>query len=220
MAALGGGMRRALAIVAGMGMAGFLGEQATAHPHVFMDTALEVIRDAQGRAAALRVTWTYDPFFSLVLITERGLDPDGDGSLTEAETAALQGFDMNWAPGFPGDTYAFAGDRAVALSGPRDGVARYEGGQIISSHIRDLEAPVSGLLVVKNYDPTYYTEYTIRAVQAEGCSTEVVTPELTDAQREMQAALAELPADMEIEMGFPEVGALFAQEVRVTCSAP
>jgi ABC-type uncharacterized transport system substrate-binding protein len=192
---------------------------AGAHPHVFMETGLEVIRDAAGRAVSLRVTWTYDPFFSLVLITERGLDPDGDGSLTEEETAALQGFDMNWEPGFPGDTYAFAGDRAVTLSGPRDGVARYEGGQIVSSHIRDLAEPVAGLLVVKNYDPTYYTEYTIRDVVAEGCETEIIAPDLTEAERALQEELAKIPADVDIEMGFPAVGAVFAQEVRVTCAA-
>ena len=192
---------------------------AAAHPHVFMETALEVIRDAEGRAVSLRVTWTYDPFFSLVLITDRGLDPDGDGRLIEAETAALQGFDMQWEPGFPGDTYAFAGESPVALSGPRDGVARYEGGQIISSHIRDLAEPVAGLLVVKNYDPTYYTEYTIRDVVAEGCATEIVAPDLTAAERELQAQLALIPADGDTEAEFPEVGAAFAQEVRVTCGA-
>ena len=208
-------MRRAWAVAGMMALAG----PAGAHPHVFMDTALEVIRDAEGRAVSLRVTWTYDPFFSLVLITERGLDPDGDGTLTPEETAALQGFDMNWDPGFPGDTYAFAGETPVALSGPRDGVARYEGGQIVSSHIRDLAEPVAGRLVVKNYDPTYYTEYTIRAVTAEGCATEIIAPDLTAAERELQAALAEIPADVDVEMGFPEVGAVFAQEVRVTCGA-
>lgn len=205
-----------LAAMAVMGMVVLAGP-ARAHPHVFMETGLEVLRDAEGRAVSLRVTWTYDPFFSLVLITERGLDPDGDGSLTAEETAALQGFDMGWEPGFAGDTYAFAGARAVALSGPRDGVARYEGGQIVSSHIRDLAEPVAGLLVVKNYDPTYYTEYTIREVVAEGCATEIVAPDLTEAERELQAALAAIPADVDVEMGFPEVGAVFAQEVRVTC---
>ncbi len=208
-------MRWTMAVVALIGLCG----PAGAHPHVFMETALEVIRDEAGRASALRVTWTYDPFFSLVLITERGLDPDADGVLTEAETAALQGFDMAWEPGFPGDTYAFAGERALDLSAPRDGVARYEGGQIISSHIRDLAEPVAGLLVVKNYDPTYYTEYTIREITAEGCETEVIAPELSEAEREMQAILAEIPADVDVEMGFPEVGELFAQEVRVTCGA-
>ena len=192
---------------------------AAAHPHVFMETDLEVLRDVEGRAVSLRVTWTYDPFFSLVLITERGLDPDGDGLLTADETAALQGFDMNWEPGFPGDTYVFAGTREVPLSGPRDGVARYEGGRIISSHIRDLETPVAGLLVVKNYDPTYYTEYTIRGVVADGCAVEIIAPDLTEAERELQAALAEIPADVDVEFGFPEVGAVFAQEVRVTCAA-
>lgn len=208
-------MRLGLAVVAGLALAG----PAAAHPHVFMDTALEVIRDGAGRAVSLRVTWTYDPFFSLVLITERGLDPDADGVLTEAETAALQGFDMNWEPGFPGDTYAFAGAAPVALSGPRDGVARYEGGRIVSSHVRDLAEPVAGLLVVKNYDPTYYTEYTIREVTAEGCGVEIVAPDLTAAERALQAELAKIPADVDVEMGFPEVGAVFAQEVRVTCGA-
>jgi len=208
-------MRWTMAVVALMG----LGGPAGAHPHVFMETALEVIRDEAGRAAALRVTWTYDPFFSLVLITERGLDPDADGVLTAAETAALQGFDMAWEPEFPGDTYAFAGERAVELSGPRDGVARYEGGQIISTHIRDLTTPVAGLLVVKNYDPTYYTEYTIQSVKAEGCATQIIAPDLTEAERALQAALAEIPADVDVEMGFPEVGAVFAQEVQVTCAA-
>ncbi len=214
-------MRWRLAGVVATGVAGMMGGvgPVQAHPHVFMDTVLEVIRDEAGRAAALRVTWTYDPFFSLVLITERGLDPDADGVLTEEETAALQGFDMNWEPGFPGDTFAFAGERAVALSGPRDGVARYEEGRIVSSHVRDLAEPVAGLLVVKNYDPTYYTAYTIQSVLAEGCGTEVISPDLTEAEREMQAALAEIPADVDVEIGFPEVGAVFAQEVRVTCGA-
>jgi ABC-type uncharacterized transport system substrate-binding protein len=208
-----------LAAMAVLGLVVLAGP-ARAHPHVFMETGLEVLRDAEGRAVSLRVTWTYDPFFSLVLITERGLDPDGDGSLTPEETAALQGFDMSWEPGFAGDTYAFAADRAVTLSGPRDGVARYEGGRIVSSHIRDLAEPVGGLLVVKNYDPTYYTEYTIREVLAEGCGTEIIAPDLTEAERELQAALAAIPADVDVEMGFPEVGAVFAQEVRVTCDAP
>lgn len=205
--------------MAAAGVMAALAGPAAAHPHVFMETDLEVLRDAAGRAVSLRVTWTYDPFFSLVLITERGLDPDGDGFLTADETAALQGFDMTWEPGFPGDTYAFAGTTAVPLSGPRDGVARYEGGRIISSHIRDLAEPVSGLLVVKNYDPTYYTEYTIRGVTAEGCATQIIAPDLTEAERELQAALAEIPADVDVEFGFPEVGAVFAQEVRVTCAA-
>lgn len=208
-------MRLAVAVAGMVALAG----PAFAHPHVFMETALEVIRDGEGRAVSLRVTWTYDPFFSLVLVTERGLDPDGDGSLTKAETAALQGFDMNWEPGFPGDTYAFAGEEPVALSGPRDGVARYEGGRIVSSHIRDLGRPVAGLLVVKNYDPGYYTEYTIREVTAGGCATEIIAPDLTEAERDLQAALAEIPADVDVEMGFPEVGEAFAQEVRVTCGA-
>lgn len=210
-------MRHVLAVAGGLIA---MASPALAHPHIFMDTALEVLRDDQGRAVSLRVTWTYDQFFSLVLITERGLDPDADGTLTEEETAALQGFDMNWEPGFAGDTYAFARNHEIALSAPRDGVARYEGGQIVSSHLRDLSEPVSGLLVVKNYDPTYYTEYTIREVVAQGCGTEIIAPDLTAAEQVLQAELARIPADVDTEADFPAVGAVFAQEVRITCAAP
>lgn len=211
----GVGMRLALAMAGMVALAG----PAAAHPHVFMETVLEILRDEGGRAAAIRVTWTYDPFFSLVLLSERGMDPDGDGALTGAETAALQGFDMGWEPGFAGDTYAFAGADEVALSRPRDGVARVEAGQIVSSHTRDLARPVAGLLVVRNYDPTYYTQYTINEVRAEGCAVEIVAPDLTEAERALQAELALLPADADVEVRFPEVGAAFAQEVRVTCGA-
>ena len=28
---------------------------------------------------AIRVTWTYDDFYTLMIMEERGLDPDGDG---------------------------------------------------------------------------------------------------------------------------------------------
>jgi len=42
---------------------------------------------------------------------------------------------------------------------------------------------------------------------------------MTAAEMALQAELAKIPADVDVEMGFPEVGEVFAQEVRVTCAA-
>jgi ABC-type uncharacterized transport system substrate-binding protein len=51
---------------------------ALAHPHVFVDASVEVVFDAQNRATGLRIGWTYDDLFSLMIVEDRGLDPDYD----------------------------------------------------------------------------------------------------------------------------------------------
>ena len=83
---------RRIVLVLGLGLG--LASPARAHPHVFVDTALEVIFDAEGLVTGLRISWTYDDLFSLSVIADKGLDPDWDGKLTEAEVAKLSG------PGF------------------------------------------------------------------------------------------------------------------------
>lgn len=214
---------RALAL--GMALALMAGP-AAAHPHIFIDTGLEVIFDDQGRATHLRVTWVYDDFFSLLVIEDRGLDPDGDGLLTPEETAALQGFDMNWDPGFAGDTYALAGAEAVALGPPEAWTAAYVEGRVVSTHLRALALPVRPApdpLIVQVYDPGFYSAYTIAAQPVltgapPGCAVQVFEPDRDAADAILQAALDELAGSVDVEMEFPAVGAAYAEEARITCA--
>jgi ABC-type uncharacterized transport system substrate-binding protein len=203
-----------------------LAGQAAAHPHVYIDTGIEVIFDAGGKATALRISWTYDDFFSLMVVQDRGLDPDADGVLGPAEATALNGFDMDWDAGFPGDTYVLAGDAPVGLGRPRDWTAAYVDGKLVSTHLRDLATPVDprkAPLIVQSYDPGFYTAYTIIGpavlTGAPGCAAELYGPDLTAAEEELKAALAEYGAEENLEMEFPAVGAAYADEVRVTCAA-
>jgi ABC-type uncharacterized transport system substrate-binding protein len=201
---------------------------ALAHPHIFIDTGLEVILDDQGRADAVRVVWVYDDFYSLVMLQDRGLDPDGDGKLTQEEEASLSGFDMDWDPDFQGDLYLLdKGEVPVALGRPHHWSARVEQGRIVSVHVRDLVTPLKVTddpLVLQVYDPTYYSAYTILGTPllsgpgAAACSVQVFEPDLTAAQEELQAMLQEYTADQSTEMDFPAVGANFAEEARVTCA--
>ncbi|MGR3461685.1 MAG: DUF1007 family protein [Roseovarius sp.] len=62
---------------------------AGGHPHVFADVALRFESDARGRLTGVEVTWRYDDFFSLLILSDMGLDPDGDGQLSDAELARL-----------------------------------------------------------------------------------------------------------------------------------
>lgn len=59
---------------------------AQSHPHVFIDAGLEVELDESG-VKGLRLTWTFDEYFSAWIIYE--YDVDEDGAFCKAEQAAL-----------------------------------------------------------------------------------------------------------------------------------
>ena len=196
---------------------------AHAHPHIFIDAAIEVVFAPDGRAEGVRLRWSYDDFFSLTLVAERGLDPDFDGVLTPEELAQLNGFDMGWLPEFQGDTYALLDSAPLALSRPMDWTVAYEGGKLISTHYRRFDAPVdlgAAALVVQAYDPGYYTAYTVVDATAKGrddCMVEIFEPDRAAADQILQDALAEFAGDEAAEADFPAVGAAYAEEARVIC---
>lgn len=211
---------------------GFLGGllaagPALAHPHVWVDTRVEVILDDANQATGVRIGWTYDDLYSLYVVGDMGLDPDWDGLLTAEEVARLSGFDMKWEPGFAGDTYALLGGQELALSGPQDWTASYAEGRITSTHLRLFKAPVpvgAVPLIIQAYDPGYYVAYAIPfdpvLTGGVGCNADVYLPDLDEADRQLQEALQEFTPDVDLEMQFPAVGQAFAEEVRVTCAAP
>ncbi|MGL6211384.1 MAG: DUF1007 family protein [Paracoccaceae bacterium] len=218
-------MNRHILMAAGMWLA--VGSAATAHPHLFIDTGIEVIFDDKSRAVALRITWAYDDLFSLMILEDRSLDPDFDGILTADEMASIQGFDMQWDAGFPGDTYALAGELPVALSRPSDWTTAYADGRLTTTHLRHLDAPLDlskEPLVVQVYDPSFYTAYTIAFDTAlaggTSCSAEAFEPDRQAADAILQAAIAEQAGSSDVEAEFPAIGAAYAEEVRVTCAAP
>jgi len=210
-------------------LASFPVTSAGAHPHIFIDTGMQLIFDAQGKLAAVRVVWVYDEFISLVILEDKGLDPDGDGVLTTPEKKSLQGFDMNWDPGFAGDLYALQDERSLALSRPLQFTATLEKGRLISTHVRAFEPRVAVTdepVRVQVYDPDYYTAYKISTEPVvegrTGCSAEIFVPDPSKASKELEAALAELGAfqtleDLEID-NFPAIGAAYSEEVRITCA--
>ena len=217
----------ALAVPLGLVSAG----PARAHPHIFVDTGVTLIHDERGRLTALRISWTYDELFSLLMLEDLGLDPDYDGVLSEEELEELQGFDMDWPEWFEGDVYLEASGSPVALGPPEPGTSGLlPNGMLTSTHTRQLERPVDGAeesVVVKVYDPTFYTAYSILpeqvSTEASHCATAVYAPDLEAAQAYLDAALEQLGASIDdpfVEQDFPAVGDRFSEEVRLTCEGP
>lgn len=212
-------MRHALPFALGLMTA----SPALAHPHIFVDAGIEVIFNAAGQAEAVRMTWTYDDLISLTLVTERGLDADFDGALTPEEAAALNGFDMNWQPGFAGDSYALLGADPLVLSGPSDWTVGYTDGKLTSTHLRRFDAPVDLAgqeLVIQSYDPGYYTAYSVKTAAVTGrdtCTAEIFEPDREAADQILQDALAEYSGTDGAETDFPAVGSAYAEEARIVC---
>lgn len=208
-----------LGLLATVGLAG----PALGHPHIFVDARIEVIFNDEGRAEGLRLTWTYDDLISLTLLTERGMDADFDGVLTEEELATLNGFDMNWQPGFLGDTYALINGNELILSGPSDWTVSYAEGRLTSTHYRSFEFAIElddQPLIVQAYDPGYYTAYTVAGAVVSGredCTVDLYEPDRAAADKILEDALAEYAGGDAAEAEFPAVGSAYAEEARITC---
>jgi ABC-type uncharacterized transport system substrate-binding protein len=194
--------------------------EADAHPHVFVDVALAFESDGAGNLTGVQVTWSYDDFFSLLILADMGLDPDGDGALTEAELAKLKGFDLvEWPEGFEGDLYLHAGEEKIALDHPVPTDIRLEAGRIVASHRRSFgPVPAEGLRV-EPFDPTYYVDYTLAGpvTLPEGCAYTITEPDLDESQRAFRDMLAQLSA--EEQYTGVEAGNLFSETMVISCRA-
>ncbi|MGY6704861.1 DUF1007 family protein [Roseinatronobacter sp.] len=200
---------------------------AQAHPHIFVDARLELVFDDTGTPEALRIFWTYDPFFSMLLVSDMGLDPDFTGTIIEAEEPLLDGFDMNWIPGYHGDTHVTQNGQALGLTGPVEWTSDYSDGQLRSSHLRRFTQPPDPAAEwrVSIHDPSYYTSYTITDAPVltgrDDCTARIFEPDWDAAGAQLDAALDELlAAGGDVEADFPPVGALFSEEVRILCAQP
>jgi len=164
---------------------------ARAHPHVFVDVGLAFHADDQGALTQIEVTWRYDTLFSLLVLSDRGLDPDGDMALTEAERAMLLGFDLtDWESGFNGALFLTHQGADVALGPPEAISIGLEDGHLVTRHMRPLKTPlVAGDLVLRPYDPSYYAALSLtgEVVPPAGCKDSIIPPDKQAADAQVEA---------------------------------
>lgn len=193
-----------------------LASPAGAHPHIFIETRLELRVDDAGMLTGVEVTWVYDELYSLLVLEDYELDSDYDGILTDTERAQLTGFDMQWMEGYEGDLYVTRGSDKIALKDPVPLETGFADGQIYSVHLRPIDAVPAKDLLIKVYDPTFYTAYDLAGgVHVPGgCSVAIGKADLEAAYALIEKELGGRDVDIE---DYPAVGHAFADEVRVTC---
>ncbi len=193
-----------------------------AHPHIFVDTALRFEVNDQSEVTGVTVTWTYDDFFTLLILEDYGLDPDGDSVLTEAELDQLHGFDLiEWPEGFEGDLYVYSNGQKIEMPRPRPVGVSVEDGFITATHFREIPAvPTEGLEVLQ-YDPTYYVAYDVTqgvTLTEPDCTATVTDPNQEEAQAAVQAELD--GGSMEDVFNEMRVGVHFSDTVTISCAQP
>ncbi|WP_282603739.1 DUF1007 family protein [Paracoccus sp. PARArs4] len=199
---------------------------AAAHPHVFIDASL-ALEYRDGKLAQIAVEWSYDELYSLLIIEDMGLDPDGDGVLTEEENGAIQGFDGDWEEGFDGRLFLQANGAPVALEDPRDFTATYQDGRLVSRHVRPVtgDAGVSDDVKIEVYDPEYYVQFSITedaAVTGADCATRLLPGDPYAAADAYARAVADALAEDDAasaEMLAVDIGATGADALLVECEA-
>lgn len=197
---------------------------AFAHPHVFVEVAVAVVYDGD-RPVAVRLDWSYDDYFSLLLTADLGIDQDGDGVLTPAETDILMTSVKEWPADFGGDLEVLQNGQGIALGPREDHTVTFENGIVRESHTRPLLPPVDANvpLVVRPYDPYYYVAYDVTGNLTtegrEGCAGVLQLPDEEAAKAVVEKLLdGRSAADVGATEAFPEVGNLFAQTVTFTCA--
>ncbi|MEM1300110.1 MAG: DUF1007 family protein [Pseudomonadota bacterium] len=220
-------MQRLLAVlgfVSGMAAAG----AAFAHPHVFVSGGADFGIDEQGRLERLHISWIYDEYASLYLLSYVSADLDGDQKLTEEEKERILSDQTNWPDEFAGDSYLFVSGEKRKLGKPVNADTRIlKDGRVEVTFERILEKPFrpgaggDPAAVVKVYDPTFYYAYETDAPKIVGADPKGCVAEHkpydpnAPGLAALRTQLALIPRDENPEQ--PDVGALFADELLLAC---
>ena len=134
----------------------------------------------------------------------------------------LRGYDLTRFEGVGGDLYLARGTdegaAGVALAAPEGVSVSLAEGRLTTTHRRALTTPTPAEgLVIRSYDPTFYTAYTLYGIApVQGCRAEVTPPDLDAAYSLVEELLFAMPQS-EAEENYPKVGRAFADTLRLIC---
>jgi ABC-type uncharacterized transport system substrate-binding protein len=207
------------AALAGALLAALPGRPASAHPHAWIDVAVEVLFDASGKIAGLRENWLFDEFYTAFAM--EGLGKDGKApSQQDIDTILAQ--NMRNLKDYRYFTKVEHDGREVAFTPPTEMSSRLNGARLEMSFVVPFDLPLTlggKPVTYAVFDPTYYIEMLhaeakeairLKAAPA-GCSFRLIkaSPSLDTV-----AFAAALDRTQSAGDG---LGALFAERVEVRC---
>ena len=200
-----------------------LGGVTKAHPHVFVDARTGFVFGSDRQLEAIKVSWRYDEFTTLVLFETLELDLDQDGQLNDADRVKILEGETNWPQDYKGDIYLEVLGHDYPLGRPEAAAVTLNANQIEVSFDLPLSQPIrieTAPVFLRLYDPFFYYAYTIVPPTdptdlPEDCQAQIVPFEPNAADSALQDKLAALGREDMPAVG--NVGRLFSDEVQLTC---
>ncbi|MEO9576137.1 MAG: DUF1007 family protein [Tateyamaria sp.] len=204
------------------GLATLFGNPATGHPHVFVDGGVDFVFE-NDTLVALRVTWLYDDFETLYILSSYNLSLNAQGGLDENDRMTLVRHRSDWHSDFDGSAHLSVETQPIALKRPTDLDAEMLDGRLRVTFTRELEETVraTGLVAdVAFYESTFFYAFAVTdlpELKGSGgkCNAEVVKYDPSEQDEKLQATLARLGREETPSMA--NVGSLFADRIALKC---
>ena len=156
-----------------------------AHPHVWIEANLEIVRNDKGEATEIRHVWRFDEIFSSSLVLD--FDDNGNGQLDEKELEEIGKVTRESLTEYNFYTEVRNGTDIVDFYEPDPYIIDFKNGQLLMIMALELAKPqpmgAKGFKVAVS-DPTYYVavelaDPTAVIVSGNGkaCTSEIVVPD-------------------------------------------
>lgn len=195
---------------------------ASAHPHVFIDGGVDFHLSENDTLKALRVTWLYDAFETLYMLSSHDMSLTQDGVLAEGDRVELRRRLSNWPDDFDGSAHLTVNGQAIDLAWPSGLDVQLIDGRLRLTFIRGLETPIplTGADVeVAFYESTYFFDFSVtktpELIGGENTCRATVIPFEPDRHDPLLKALAKL--SREETPTETNVGANFADRIYLRC---
>lgn len=197
---------------------------ASAHPHIFVDGGIDFVFSGGSVLEALNVTWLYDEFETLYILSSYGLSLNADEGLEETDRQELVRVSSDWSADFDGSAHVMVEGEAAPLARPSEFDAHLIDGRLQITFTRRLEIPIEiarRSVETAFYESTYFYAFSITQEpellgDVDRCEAQVIPFEPDTEKAEFQSLLSRLGREQTPAMA--NVGALFADRVELKCA--
>src|SRR5436305_1495934 len=134
---------------------------ASAHPHVWIAAASEVIYAADGSVTGVRHAWTFDDMFSTYAL--QGMESKAKGAWTREELAPLAQTNVESLKEFGFFTFAKAEGKKEKFLEPVDYFLEHKDGALVLHFTLPFRTPVkTRQLALEIYDPSFFVDFSLQ----------------------------------------------------------
>ena len=190
---------------------------ASAHPHVWVKAASELMYAADGTVTGVRHAWTFDDMFSTYAL--QGIETKTKGVYTREELAPLAQTNVESLKEFGFFSLAKADGKKQKFNEPTDYYLEYKDTALVLHFVLPFKTPFkSRQMQLEVFDPSYFVDFKlqdkdpIKLVAAPaGCTMTIERPS------DGSAAAKKLGEDNFLDGSNDNFGAMFANKVTVNC---